>query len=81
MCIAWHSCKKNKDCDCIPEQFTYENIVISPNFRIIPAIKKRSDIKMERIQEKLEKLCPNVMLFDRRYAKQIESLLDSFHKK
>ena len=32
---------------------------------------------MERIQEKL---CPNVMLFDRRYAKQIDSLLDSFHE-
>ncbi len=60
--------------------FAYENISVSPNFRIIPVIKKRSNVKMERIEEKLQKLYPNVMLFDSRYAKQMESLLSSFHE-
>jgi len=60
--------------------FAYDNIFISPNFRIIPVIKKRSNVKIERIEEKLQKLYPNVMLFDARYARQMESLLNSFHE-
>jgi len=58
--------------------FAYDNIIISPNYRIIPVIKKKSNISIDKIAEKLNKLAPNLMFYDSRYNDKFYQLVSDF---
>lgn len=58
--------------------FAYDNYLKSPGLRIVPVIKMRSNIDETKVEKKLQKLSPNLKLFDQRYRKMLSKLLDDF---
>jgi len=58
--------------------FAYDNIMISPNYRIIPVIKVRRDISPDKIEAMLKNLPPNIVWFDSRYNKVFSELITDF---
>ena len=58
--------------------FTYDNILLPLNYRIIPVIKVRSNIDVEKLKKRIESYPANLFWFDNRYNKILSDLLEDF---
>ena len=61
--------------------FAYDNVLLPLNYRIIPVIKVKKNIDVEKLKRRIESCPANLFWFDNRYNKILSALLEDFSYK